>query len=150
MFLIVHEDKPIFEMELSAQEMSVKEYFLVHAALDNIDLAVRSKKDYFLGQVKSDDLALYAFVNAVRNTRTTQKSSSSSCSDRRRKLIRDSRGTSRISSPKSMRPSPPASSTPSITLASTCDPPASRRRSRAPPRSTSGPSSPKKRNDDDG
>lgn len=66
MFLIVHEDKPIFEMELSAQEMSVKEYFLVHAALDNIDLAVRNRKDYFLGQVKSDDLTLYAFVNAVQ------------------------------------------------------------------------------------
>lgn len=66
MFLIVHDDKPIFEMELSQSEMSVKEYFLVHAALDNIDLAIRSKKEYFLGQVKSDDLTLYAYVNAVR------------------------------------------------------------------------------------
>jgi hypothetical protein len=46
--------------------MSVKEYFLVHAALDNIDLAIKAKRDYFLGQVKSDDLILYAFVNAVR------------------------------------------------------------------------------------
>jgi hypothetical protein len=68
MFLIVQEDKPIYEMELSQSEMSVKEYFLVHAALDNIDLAIRTKKDYFLGQVKSDDLTLYAYVNAVRNT----------------------------------------------------------------------------------
>lgn len=88
MFLIVHEDKPIFEMELSAQEMSVKEYFLVHAALDNIDLALRTKKDYFLGQVKSDDLTLYSYVNAVRTRPSTQKSSSSSCSARRRKSIR--------------------------------------------------------------
>lgn len=89
MFLIVHEDKPIFEMELSAQEMSVKEYFLVHAALDNIDLALRTKKDYFLGQVKSDDLTLYSYVNAVRTLASTQKSSSYSCSARRRKSIRD-------------------------------------------------------------
>lgn len=47
--------------------MSVKEYFLVHAALDNIDLAIKSRRDYFLGQVKSDDLTLYSYVNAVRN-----------------------------------------------------------------------------------
>ena len=46
--------------------MNVKEYFLVHAALDNIDLAIKSKRDYFLGQVKSDDLTLYSYVNAVR------------------------------------------------------------------------------------
>lgn len=69
--------------------MSVKEYFLVHAALDNIDLALRTKKDYFLGQVKSDDLTLYAFVNAVRIHTYMQKSSSYSCSARRRKSIRD-------------------------------------------------------------
>lgn len=46
--------------------MNVKEYFLVHAALDNIDLAIKSRRDYFLGQVKSDDLTLYSYVNAVR------------------------------------------------------------------------------------
>lgn len=73
MFLIVQDDKPIFEMELAATEMSVKEYFLVHAALDNIDLAVRSKRDYFLGQVKSDDLTLYAYVNSVRTHLNIQK-----------------------------------------------------------------------------
>ncbi len=50
--------------------MSVKEYFLVHAALDNIDLAIKSRRDYFLGQVKSDDLTLYSYVNAVRNQAT--------------------------------------------------------------------------------
>lgn len=66
MFLIVHEDKPIYELELSQSEMNVKEYFLVHAALDNIDLAIKSRRDYFLGQVKSDDLTLYSYVNAVR------------------------------------------------------------------------------------
>lgn len=46
--------------------MNVKEYFLVHAALDNVDLAVKGRRDYYLGQIKSDDLTLYAFVNSVR------------------------------------------------------------------------------------
>jgi hypothetical protein len=80
--------------------MSVKEYFLVHAALDNIDLAIRTKKDYFLGQVKSDDLTLYAFVNAVRTPFPTQRSSSSSCSARRGRSTRDYSATSKIFSLK--------------------------------------------------
>lgn len=65
--------------------MTVKDYFLVHAALDNIDLALRSRRDYFLGQVKSDDLTLYSYVNAVRTPSITKKSSSSSCSARKKK-----------------------------------------------------------------
>lgn len=51
--------------------MTVKDYFLVHAALDNIDLTLRAKRDYFLGQIRSDDLTLYSYVNAVRTSTIT-------------------------------------------------------------------------------
>jgi hypothetical protein len=100
MFLIVHDDKPIYELELSQSEMNVKEYFLVHAALDNIDLAIKGRRDYFLGQVKSDDLTLYAFVNAVRTSLYMQRSSLYSCWVRSGRSIRPSRDTSRSSSRK--------------------------------------------------
>ena len=73
--------------------MTVKDYFLVHAALDNIDLALRSKRDYFLGQIRSDDLTLYSYVNAVRTLLSTQRSSSSSCWARSGKSTRVSRST---------------------------------------------------------
>jgi hypothetical protein len=67
MFLVIHEDKPIFEMDIIASgEKHIKEYFLIHAALDNIDMLLKSKRDYFLGQIKSDDIILYAYVNSVR------------------------------------------------------------------------------------
>ena len=73
MFVLVHEDKPIYEINLGDIEMNIKEYFLIHAALDNIELSVKQKRDYFLGQVKSDDLVLYAFVNSVRKYEEMQK-----------------------------------------------------------------------------
>jgi hypothetical protein len=44
----------------------VKEYFLVHSSLDSIDLLLKNKKDFFLGQVKTDDITLFAYINAVR------------------------------------------------------------------------------------
>ena len=39
---------------------------MVHSALDSIDNALKTKKDYYLGQIKTDDILLYAYVNAVR------------------------------------------------------------------------------------
>lgn len=67
MFLIIHEDKPIFEMDLTPSgERHIKEYFLIHSSLDTIDMMTKSKKDYFLGQLKTDDVVLYGYVNAVR------------------------------------------------------------------------------------
>lgn len=56
-----------------AGEKHIKEYFLIHSSLDTIDLMLRSKKDYFLGQLKSDDVVLYAFVNAIRTLNVTQR-----------------------------------------------------------------------------
>jgi hypothetical protein len=67
MFLIIHGDKPIFEMDLVPGEKHIKEYFLIHSALDSIDMMVKSKRDYYLGQVKNDDLTIYAYVNAIRS-----------------------------------------------------------------------------------
>ena len=66
MFLVLHEDKPIYEMVIANGEKHIKEYFLIHAALDSIDMIVKNKKEFFLGQVKSDDIVLYAYVNAIR------------------------------------------------------------------------------------
>lgn len=88
MFLVVHEDRPIYEMDFSGSERQVKEYFLIHSSLDNVDLILKSKKDYFLGPIKSDDLSLYAYVNSVRTNQLTQKLSLFWCSDRRKTSIR--------------------------------------------------------------
>lgn len=48
-------------------EKHIKEYFLIHSALDNIDIILKSKRDFFLGQIKNDDIVLYAYVNSIRN-----------------------------------------------------------------------------------
>lgn len=74
MFLVVHEDKPIYELDFSQTEKQVKEYFLVHSSLDNIDMILKNKRDYFLGQIKTDDILHYAFVNAARTSSSNQKS----------------------------------------------------------------------------
>lgn len=44
MFLIIQEDKPLYELTFQAEKLTIKDYFLVHAALDSIDLLSRSKK----------------------------------------------------------------------------------------------------------
>ena len=66
MFLVIHEDKPLYEIDFSNQEKQVKEYFVVHSALDSIDNALKVRKEFYLGQIKTDDILLYAYVNAVR------------------------------------------------------------------------------------
>ncbi len=88
MFLVIHGDKPIFEMDLvPSGEKHIKEYFLIHSSLDTIDMMVRSKKDYYLGQIKSDDTVLYAYVNPVRNISIKKKLDLSSSSVQRKKSI---------------------------------------------------------------
>lgn len=75
MFLVIHGDKPIFEIDLvPAGERHIKEYFLIHSALDTIEMNLKSRKDYFMGQVKSDDVILYAYVNSIRTQTIIQKS----------------------------------------------------------------------------
>lgn len=66
MFLIIHDDKPIYELVfLTMEKQPVKEYFLVHASLDSVDFLMKSKKDYFLGLIKVDDQLVYAYINSV-------------------------------------------------------------------------------------
>ena len=85
---MIHGDKPIFEMDLvPSGEKHIKEYFLIHSSLDTIDMMVRSKKDYYLGQIKSDDTVLYAYVNPVRNISIKKKLDLSSSSVQRKKSI---------------------------------------------------------------
>ena len=65
MFLVIHDDKPIYELAITSTEKHIKEYFLIHASLDTVDLIIKNKRDYFLGQIKSDDTVLYAYVNSI-------------------------------------------------------------------------------------
>ncbi len=87
-----------------AGEKHIKEYFLIHSSLDTIDMMLRSKKDYFLGQLKSDDVVLYAFVNAIRTLIVTQILGWSWFSDPRRRSKSPSK---KISKSSSIRPTTP-------------------------------------------
>lgn len=68
MFFIIQGDKPLYDVNFIQSEKQVKDYFLVHAALDSVDQMMLARKDYYLGQVKTDDLAIYAYVNSVSTT----------------------------------------------------------------------------------
>jgi hypothetical protein len=63
--MIIHDDKPIYEIDFSQTEKNLKEYFLIHSALDNIDLLAKSKKDYFLGFIKVDEMPIFAYLNCL-------------------------------------------------------------------------------------
>ena len=52
MFLIIHDDKPIYEQTFSKPE-KLQTYFIIHAALDSIDQQIKHKKEFYLGQIKN-------------------------------------------------------------------------------------------------
>lgn len=63
MFFVIQDDKPIYEFYFNQGDRQVKDLFLVHSALDTVEYALTKKRDYYLGQLKNDDLSIFAFVN---------------------------------------------------------------------------------------
>lgn len=63
MFFVIQDDKPIYEFYFNQGDRQVKELFLVHSALDTVEYALTKKKDYYLGQLKNDELSIFAFIN---------------------------------------------------------------------------------------
>ena len=65
MFMIIHDDKPLYEIDFSQTDKNLKEYFIIHSALDNIEIVAKSKKDFYLGLQKIDDMPIFAYVNSI-------------------------------------------------------------------------------------
>lgn len=63
MFLILHEDKPIFEHCFIPQKL--QNYFIVHSALDSLTYTLKQKRDFYIGQLKSEDSPIFCFVNGM-------------------------------------------------------------------------------------
>ncbi len=63
MFFVLHDDKPIYEFYFNQGDRQVKQLFLVHSALDTVQYALTKRRDYYIGQLKNDEMAIFAFVN---------------------------------------------------------------------------------------
>lgn len=64
MFLILHGDKPIYEYNFSKPE-KLQTYFMIHASLDTIDYTLPKRREFYLGQLKTDELPIFCYVNAT-------------------------------------------------------------------------------------
>jgi len=62
MFVIFHDDKPIYEYNFLKQE-KLQTYFVIHAALDTVDYTAPKRREFYLGLLKNDDLPIFCYIN---------------------------------------------------------------------------------------